>query len=441
MSTTVEIKSKEIEMISVNSLIHHPKNMNEHSEDQINRLVKLIEYQGFRNPLVVQMGTDLVVAGNGRLMAARKMGLAYVPVTYQEFDSEAQLYAYMTSDNAIASWAHLDLSKINSEMLDFGPDFDIDMLGIKDFVIEPIEKFEPQGDEDEVPEVIHPITRRGDIWLLGNHRLMCGDSTMIDDVEKLMNGEKADMVFTSPPYSDMREYNGEKDLTVSNIAEFITTFKLFSQMFVVNLGIQRKNGEVFEYWNEYIQKARDNGLKLSSWNIWNREGMGGSVGNMTAMFPIEHEWIFVFSNGEIELNKTKENVSSKKNKSVTNRKKDGSTEKKIVSVNGMGKIGTVASFDFDRFTGGERSHPAQFPASLAESYLAACSNNSAIDPFGGGGTTIIACENIGRKCFSMELDEKYCDVIINRWMNYTGRSDVKLESTGELYNDLEKSRI
>lgn len=146
----VEIKSNEIEMVPVNELIHHPKNMNEHSDDQINRLVRLIEYQGFRNPLVVQKGTNLVIAGNGRLMAARKMGLAYVPVTYQEFDSEAQLYAYMTSDNAIASWAHLDLAKVNTEMLDLGPDFDIDMLGIKDFEVEIMDKLDYSNKNHEI---------------------------------------------------------------------------------------------------------------------------------------------------------------------------------------------------------------------------------------------------------------------------------------------------
>lgn len=142
-----KIKADQIEQVSVSELINHPKNMNIHSDDQINRLVKLIEYQGFRNPLVVQKGTNLVVAGNGRLMAARKMGMEKVPVTYQEFDSEAQLYAYMTSDNAIASWAELDLSAINSEILDFGSDFDNELLGIKNFNIETFKEIENTSEE------------------------------------------------------------------------------------------------------------------------------------------------------------------------------------------------------------------------------------------------------------------------------------------------------
>jgi ParB-like chromosome segregation protein Spo0J len=109
-----DIKAKNIEFVSPHELVPHPKNMNKHSDDQINRLIKLIEYQGFRVPIVVQKGTNLIVAGHGRLLAAIKMGLEKVPVTYQEFESDAQLYAFMVSDNSIASWAELDLSMVNA---------------------------------------------------------------------------------------------------------------------------------------------------------------------------------------------------------------------------------------------------------------------------------------------------------------------------------------
>ena len=137
-------QAKDISLVSITSLVPHPKNPHKHSDDQIERLSKLIEYQGFRTPIIVQKGTNLVVAGNGRLMAAKKLGMTEVPVSYQEFDSEAQLYAYIVSDNSIGkdTWAELDLSAINTEMLDLGPDFDVEMLGIKDFVIEPAEKYD-----------------------------------------------------------------------------------------------------------------------------------------------------------------------------------------------------------------------------------------------------------------------------------------------------------
>ena len=132
----MKIKSQSIELVSVNSLLPHPKNMNDHPSEQIDRLCKIIEYQGFRNPLLVQKGTNIIVAGHGRLQAAKKLGMKQVPVTYQEFESEDQLYACIVSDNAIASWASLDLDKINIELENFGSDIDIEMLGIKNFKIE-----------------------------------------------------------------------------------------------------------------------------------------------------------------------------------------------------------------------------------------------------------------------------------------------------------------
>lgn len=145
----MEIKSKEIQLVDTSTLVLNPKNNNFHPPEQIERLAKLIKFQGFRNPVVVSNRTGFVVAGHGRIEAAKKMGMNLVPVMYQDFDNEAQEYSYLTSDNAIASWAELDLSAVNTEMLDLGPDFDLDMLGIKEFSIEPLEKFKM---EDELKD-------------------------------------------------------------------------------------------------------------------------------------------------------------------------------------------------------------------------------------------------------------------------------------------------
>lgn len=135
----MELKAKEIQIVDIASLVLNPKNNNKHPKEQIERLAKLIEFQGFRNPVVVSNRTGFVVAGHGRIEAAKMAGLKEVPVMFQDFENEAQEYAYLTSDNAIASWANIDLSMVNTEMLDLGPDFNIDLLGIKDFVIEPCE--------------------------------------------------------------------------------------------------------------------------------------------------------------------------------------------------------------------------------------------------------------------------------------------------------------
>lgn len=151
----MDIKAKDIRLVDVDSLIPNPKNNNKHPKEQIERLAKLIKYQGFRNPLVVSNRSGFVLCGHGRIEAAKLAGLKEVPVMYQDFENEAQEYAYLTSDNAIASWSELDLSAVNTEMLDLGPDFDIDLLGIKDFVIEPMDGVLPDlnGDEPDCQKV------------------------------------------------------------------------------------------------------------------------------------------------------------------------------------------------------------------------------------------------------------------------------------------------
>jgi hypothetical protein len=146
-----QVQAKDIVLCDIQSLVPNPKNNNKHPPEQIERLAKLIEYQGFRNPIVVSNRTGFVLAGHGRIEAAKKAGLKQVPVMRQDFVSEAQEYAYLTSDNAIALWAELDLSAVNTEMLDLGPDFNVDMLGIKDFVIDLNEEDEKYTRKVESP--------------------------------------------------------------------------------------------------------------------------------------------------------------------------------------------------------------------------------------------------------------------------------------------------
>lgn len=403
------IQSKDIKIVDIDSLVFNPKNNNHHPKEQIERLAKLIQFQGFRNPVVVSNRTGFVVAGHGRVMAARQIGLKEVPVMYQDFDNEAQEYAYLTSDNAIASWAELDLSAVNTEMLDLGPDFDIDLLGIKDFVIEPIEKFEPQADEDDVPEVVHPITRRGDIWLLGNHRLMCGDSTMIDDVEKLMNGEKADMVFTDPPYGV--DYQGGAFSKRKKLDNDHKGTSIYAQVIPI-LCLNSKDKAPFYIWHAagYADMASDlwdNDLEIRSQIIWNKNQ--AQFGALSAQYKQKHEPCFY-------------------------------CYKKGNSPWWYGPTNEVTVWDVDREKKNE-FHPTQKPIGLIERALknSSIEKNIILDLFGGSGSTIIGSEKLIRTCFTMELDEKYCDVIINRWQNYTGKK-ATLESTGQTYEELKVGR-
>lgn len=144
----MDIKSKEIKIVPIDSIKPNPKNRNKHGEDQINMLVEIIKYQGFRSPLVVSNRSGMLVHGHGRLLAAHKLGLQSVPVIYQDFDDEAQEYASMVSDNAISLWSVLDFAGINFDLPELGPDFDLNMLGIKDFTMDAMPDFKP-GTEDE----------------------------------------------------------------------------------------------------------------------------------------------------------------------------------------------------------------------------------------------------------------------------------------------------
>lgn len=143
----MNIKCNYSELIDIHKLVPNPKNPNKHPEDQIERLAKIIDYQGMRSPIVVSARSGFVIKGHGRLEALKKLGWAKAPVENQQYEDEAQEYADMIADNSISEYSHQDLSMVNTELIDLGPNFDVDMLGIKNFVIEPIEKYEGENTE------------------------------------------------------------------------------------------------------------------------------------------------------------------------------------------------------------------------------------------------------------------------------------------------------
>jgi len=194
----------------IHKLIPNPKNPNNHPDKQIAMLSKIIDYQGQRSPVVVSKRSGFIVKGHGRLEALQKLGWDKVAVDYQEYESEAQEYADLIADNKIAELAKHDDSLMLDTIKDLDmQDFDFELLGMDDFVL-PIEA-DPAKDmiEDDVPTDVDTRCKPGDVWVLGEHRLLCGDATSIDAVDKLMNGAKADMVFTDPPYGMNYSGRGE----------------------------------------------------------------------------------------------------------------------------------------------------------------------------------------------------------------------------------------
>lgn len=409
-------------MLKSADLKHHPKNPNSHDEEQINRLAEILKYQGWRYPIKVSNQSGYITSGHGRLAAALKLGLTEVPISFQDYDNEDQEYADLVADNAIASWSILDRAQIDIEIKNFPTDFNLDLLGIKDFSFD-ANKLDPQCDEDEVPEKVEAKTKLGDLYKLGKHRLMCGSSGDMESVDSLFSGSRASLCFTSPPYSDMREYNGGKDLSVETLAKFL---EAPADLFVMNLGIQRKDGNIFPYWDVYISHAKSIGLNFLAWNVWDKLE-AGSIGNMSAIFPIEHEFIFVFGKEKIEINKTEKtkHAGVVKSKFVGARSVDGSLDYKYnpKAVSDMKKMGSVYRASPEKARNLGHDHPAVFPVHFPESFILACTNPNEVvyEPFCGSGTSLIAAQKSNRICFGMELDPHYCDVIVARWEKYTGK--------------------
>lgn len=258
----------------------------------------------------------------------------------------------------------------------------------------------------------------GDLFEIGSHRLLCGDSTCSDGVGRLMNGEKAELLFTSPPYSDIRTYEGGKDLSIEKLVEFIPTFLPYAEYQVVNLGIKRENNEIVEYWQSYINKAKQCGYKFLSWNIWNRENSGFSMANITSMFAIQHEWIFVFGKSRKELNLTVENKNAGEfNDHSSNRQANGDIKKgKDITIRTHRQLGTINTINNEQRREWTKYHPAIFPIELPSEYIKALTNENDLicEPFCGSGSTMVAAHQLNRKCYGMELSEKYCQVIIDR---------------------------
>lgn len=278
----------------------------------------------------------------------------------------------------------------------------------------------------------------GQLWQLGEHRLICGDCTDAAVVKRVMGGEKAELMFTSPPYADMREYSGN-DLSIETLVMIFPIWGNSTNYFVINLGIQFKNDEVYEYWDYWIAAARASGLKFLSWNVWDRIN-ATSVSHQTKMFAITHEWVIVFGKQTKEINRTwdksKESKAREKyyrvngngQKVTTRRQPDGSVKDSVIgTIYDNKNMGTV----FTGYAEMERNidHPARFPIEFPFAYIGAMTNHDDIvsDPFLGSGTTLIACERLGRKCRAVEISPAYCAVAIQRWFDMTGGEPVLVD--------------
>ena len=408
-----------VERRSVKDLVPYDRNPRVHPQEQIDQLANSIEEWGWTFPILIDENNN-VLSGHGRLLAAKKLGIDEVPCLVSVGWSQSQKTAYIIADNKIAEQSRWDDDLLKSLMSDVGDgltfddSFDLDLLGfdkdeLNEFLLE-----DRQGltDADQVPEAPEtPITRGGDVWVLGNHRLMCGDSTKMDEVERLMDGQKADMVFTDPPYNADYKSLGSNELLrqgIKNDSMSDDRFESFISDFLRVKFEHTKQGASYyiccnwkDSYPRFYNNLTETGVNVSSCIVWNK----GSGGMGWQDYRYQYEFIiYAFK------------------QDAAHSWYGDRTQTDIWSVNREARQNYI--------------HPTQKPVEIIEKALknSSKSKHLVLDLFGGSGSTLIACEKTNRNAYLMELDPKYCDVIIKRWQEFTGENAI-LESTGKMYGD------
>lgn len=384
-----------VEMRALDTVKPYEKNAKKHDQTQIDNVAESIRQYGFVQPIVVDKD-GIIVIGHCRALGAKKLGLKQVPCVCVDDLTPEQVNALRLVDNK-SNESDWDFDLLADELpmlvLD-GFDFDWGLPEITEEVV-----------EDEVPEVdeeSEPITKLGDIWQLGRHRLMCGDSTSIDDVEKLMGGNKADMVFTDPPYNMNYCGAGFINQENKNVKERIKDIIDFDAKEISYLAQGNVANNVFIFTSKDLIK--DYLVIFDSWKFnlltWHKTNTPPMVNNN---YFADTEYLLYFHKGKRVWNNGLKPIDIYK--------------KYFVSSMGEGKKDAGADL-----------HPTMKPLAIIENQVKICSKKDEIvvDIFGGSGSTLIACEQLDRTCYMMELDPKYCDVIIKRWENFTGEKAVLL---------------
>jgi DNA modification methylase len=393
--------AKSVEWLETATLIPYAKNSRTHSEAQVAQIAGSIKEFGFNNPVLIDEDNG-IIAGHGRVLAAQKLGLQAVPCIRLAHLSETQRKAYVIADNRLALNAGWDDQMLTIELQELNAEsFDLSLLGFEpdelNALLNPIKETEGLTDEDAVPEVPEePKTKPGDIYKLGRHRLMCGDSTSIDAVEKLMDGTKVDFILTDPPYNqetdggfkfegDIGKNLKKQSADIEHMCNFEPKTVLPNFLLVTESG--KMNATVFcnkDLVPNYLNWARDCGFAFNIL-VWKKPTaipLGGT-------YQPDVEYCLVF-----------------RKSAKFNPRQPDTTYSKVL--------------EYKRESG---LHPTMKPVSMLENQIKIVSdqNDKCLDFFGGSGSTMIACEKLGRINFTMELDPKYCDVIVKRWEDFTGQ--------------------
>jgi len=372
-----------VQTVAIENLNLDPNNARKHSKRNLDAIAASLNKFGQRKPIVVHNG--VVIAGNGTLEAARSLGWKEIEISEVPTDWDADTAkAYALADNRSAELAEWDDLVLANQLLDLdGMGWDIEALGFEQLPLRDLD----ESKEDEIPEPpVEPKTKLGDIYQLGRHRLMCGDSTDLVSVERLMDGAKADMVFIDPPYGmDLDTDYTKMGDGGKKYDKVIADNKQFNAQFLM---------QMFDYCDEiflwgadyYIETLNRQYPDLGSWIIWDKYSDANRNGLLDGKFGSSFETCW---------SKTKH-------------------KREIARV--------LVTTNYTARGDETRIHPTQKPVALAQWFFErwAKDGTNIVDLFLGSGSTLIACEQTGKTCFGMELDPKYCDVIVARWENLTG---------------------
>jgi DNA modification methylase len=392
----------------VSDLTPYARNSRTHSDEQVAQIAASIKEWGFTTPVLIDPDGG-IIAGHGRVMAAQRLGLEDVPCIIAQGWSEAQKRAYVIADNKLAlnaGWDNEMLAVEFGELKDL--DFDLSLTG---FEMDEIDALFPEDvtegltDEDAVPEAPEaPVTVEGDVWLLGRHRLMCGDSTSVDAVDKLMAGASIDLVHTDPPYGIGESAGKRKSRETNSLA--------------------KSSSHLHEFDDSSTDAARDAFALCEGLGIKRQVWWGAN--HYAHALPETANW-FVWD------------------KRVEEKQKDVNSDCELAWV--RSKWASVRIFRHlwkglikASERGEARVHPTQKPVALVEWVFDYYRDLATVlDLFGGSGSTLIAAERQNKQAFLMELTPQYCDVIIKRWQDFTGET-ATLESTGQTYDELKNER-
>ncbi|WP_291988469.1 DNA modification methylase [Candidatus Accumulibacter sp. ACC007] len=454
-----------LEQWPVERLIDYARNprKNDHAVEQ---MAAVITEFGFRIPVVAR-STGEILDGHLRLKAARRLGLTSVPVVLADELTDAQIKAFRLLANRSATWAEWDDAMLTLELEDLKlADFDLSLTGFDAGEIEalladdhtdaepPVDGDTPDA-ADDVPEVpTNPVSRLGDVWALGKHRLICGDATDTDVIATLMAGDRARVCFTSPPYGNQRDYTsgGITDWDGLMRGVFADLPMTNDGQVLVNLGLIHRDNEVIPYWDGWVAWMRTQGWRRFAWYVWDQGP--GMPGDWAGRFAPSFEFVFHFNHQSRKPNKI---VPCKHAGQESHLRADGSSSAmrgKDGEIGGWTAAGqptqdnripdsVIRVMRHKGKIGQDIDHPAVFPIALPEFILEAYSGTGDIvfEPFCGSGTTILAAQRTGRLARSVEIAPEYVDVAIKRFQQNFAGVPVTLAATGQTFVEVTAERL